>query len=46
MLRVVEHGYTVRMVLIPFPAVGVDTPADLERVITLMKDDKILGSYL
>lgn len=46
MLRAVEHGYKVRMVLSPFQIVGIDTPKDLERVILLMKNDDILPLYL
>ena len=46
MLRVIEHGYPLRMVLSPFPAIGVDTSADLERAIALMKNDPIVNSYL
>ena len=35
-LRVLEHGYRLRTVLIPDAPVGVDTPADLERVRRLL----------
>ena len=45
MLRTVEHGYKVRMVLSPFQGIGVDIPADLEQVVRLMKDDPLFGSY-
>lgn len=46
MLRAIEHGYKVRMVLSPFQVVGVDTPADLERVILLMKNDPLIHYYM
>jgi 3-deoxy-manno-octulosonate cytidylyltransferase (CMP-KDO synthetase) len=45
MLRAVEHGYKVRMVLTPFQVIGVDTPTDLEYVVKLMEDDPLFGSY-
>ncbi|MCC7492621.1 MAG: 3-deoxy-manno-octulosonate cytidylyltransferase [Fimbriimonadaceae bacterium] len=31
-LRALEHGYRIKCPLTPHPAIGVDTPADLERV--------------
>lgn len=46
MLRAIEHGYKVRMVLTNFRVSGVDTRADLERVEYLMKDDDIKRSYM
>ncbi len=45
MLRAVEHGYTVRMVLCPFDSVGVDTPDDLDRAAALMAEDDLYPSY-
>ena len=45
MLRVVEHGFKVRMVLSPFQMIGVDTPSDLERAVCLMKRDPYFGKY-
>ena len=45
MLRALEHGYKVRMILSPFQGIGVDIPADLEQVVRLMKDDPLFGSY-
>jgi 3-deoxy-manno-octulosonate cytidylyltransferase (CMP-KDO synthetase) len=45
MLRAIENGYTVRMVLSPFKVVGVDTPADLEQAISLMRQDSLFGQY-
>lgn len=37
-LRALEHGYPVRVVVVPYRAIGVDTPADLERVRRLVAD--------
>jgi len=45
MLRVLEHGYKVKMVLSEFSTYGVDTPADLERVERLMKQDPLIPKY-
>ncbi len=45
MLRAVEHGYKVRMVLSTDKTIGVDTPADLERVIALMAKDPLCSRY-
>ena len=45
MLRAVEHGYQVRMVVTPFQVVGVDTPEDLEKARVLMKTDELLKTY-
>ena len=38
-LRVLEHGYRIRMVETTHDSIGVDTPADLERVRRLMTAD-------
>lgn len=46
MLRAIEHGYKIRMVLSPFRIFGVDTPDDLIQVIELMKSDDIFNSYI
>ena len=45
MLRAVEHGYSVRMVVTPFQVIGVDTPEDLARARALMKHDELVRSY-
>src|SRR3989338_597016 len=45
MLRAVEHGYIVKMVQSPFKVIGVDTPDDLQRVLPLMKKDKLFPLY-
>ncbi len=41
MLRLLEHGIPVRMVPAEHPMKSVDTPADLEKVTALMRDDSI-----
>lgn len=46
MLRAIEHGYKIRMVLSPFRVFGVDTPVDLVQVTELMKSDDIFNSYI
>jgi len=45
MLRLLEHGYRVKMVRTKFNTQAVDTPADLERVAWLMESDPLLASY-
>ena len=45
MLRLLEHGYKVKMVLSRFNIQGVDTPGDLERVRGLMKNDTLMNEY-
>ena len=39
MLRILEHGYKVKMVMSPYNTCSVDTPEDLRKVEQLMKDD-------
>ena len=46
MLRLLEHGYKVKMVRTAFNTQAVDTPADLERVAILMKTDPLLALYM
>ena len=38
-LRVLEHGFSIRMVETQYDSIGVDTPADLERVRRLLTAD-------
>lgn len=45
MLRLLEHGYKVRMVPTRFEIYGVDTPADLAKVEALMADDRLFQKY-
>ena len=46
MLRVIESGGGVRMVMTEYPSVGVDTPQDLEAVRELMIRDPLMKKYL
>ena len=46
MMRAVEHGYKVRMVKTRIRMIGVDTPDDLDRAITMMEGDDLLEAYL
>ena len=45
MLRILEHGDTVRMAPIAERTVSVDTPADLLRAEKLMLDDQLRKLY-
>jgi 3-deoxy-manno-octulosonate cytidylyltransferase (CMP-KDO synthetase) len=45
MLRLLEHGYRVKMVRTQFNTQAVDTQADLDRVARLMQADPLLTSY-
>ncbi len=45
MLRFVENGIPVKMVLSSYKTKGVDTPADREAVCRLMKKDEIFRKY-
>ncbi|OIO38913.1 MAG: 3-deoxy-D-manno-octulosonate cytidylyltransferase [Candidatus Omnitrophica bacterium CG1_02_46_14] len=45
MLRVLEHGYSVRMVRIKDRTYSVDTPKDLSFVESIMKKDKLFNKY-
>ncbi|PTN10871.1 3-deoxy-manno-octulosonate cytidylyltransferase [Nitrosomonas aestuarii] len=45
MLRLLEHGYKVKMVPTTFNTQAVDTEADLARVAKLMENDPLLSSY-
>ncbi|MDR4513721.1 3-deoxy-manno-octulosonate cytidylyltransferase [Nitrosomonas sp.] len=45
MMRLLEHGHTVRMVPTEFNTQAVDTEADLARVARLMEDDPLLSRY-
>lgn len=46
MLRVLENGYKIKMVLTEDNTVGVDTPEDLEMATAAMYKDKIYPKYL
>jgi 3-deoxy-manno-octulosonate cytidylyltransferase (CMP-KDO synthetase) len=45
MLRVMEHGYKVKMVPSSFKTYSVDTPEDLRAVEELMKNDPLIAKY-
>jgi len=45
MLRFLEHGHKVKMVVSRFSTYGVDTPADLKKVEGLMKKDPLVFKY-
>jgi 3-deoxy-manno-octulosonate cytidylyltransferase (CMP-KDO synthetase) len=45
MLRLLEHGDTIRMVLTDHLSVGVDTPSDLVKVENLMANDPLMSRY-
>lgn len=46
MLRAIEHGYKVKMVLTNFETYSVDTPEDLSLVEELMGNDPLVAKYL
>lgn len=46
MLRVLEHGYKVKMIHTNICSYSVDTPEDLAQVEVLMKDDRLTKKYL
>lgn len=45
MLRILEHGYRIRMVETRFETFSVDTPEDLRHVEHLMRGDPLTASY-
>ena len=45
MMRLLEHGYKVKMVPTRFEVCSVDTPADLERAEAIMKTDPLFAEY-
>lgn len=45
MLRILEHGYKVKMVLTEFDTYSVDTPQDLRQVEKLMQNDPLIKKY-
>ncbi len=45
MLRVLEHGYKVKMVLTDYETYAVDTPQDLHAVEKQMQNDPLAGKY-
>lgn len=45
MMRLLEHGHKVKMVLEEFETYGVDTPEDLINVENIMKSDHLVSKY-
>ena len=46
MLRLLEHGYRIKMVPTKHAICGVDTPEDLKKVDALMASDKLSALYI
>lgn len=46
MLRVIEHGYKVKMIPTKYDTYSVDTKKDLEHVEKMMQDDSLIQKYL
>lgn len=46
MMRVIEHGDKVYMVMTDTETLSVDTPADLERAVDLMHGDRLMSRYM
>jgi len=46
MLRIIEHGDKVKMVMSDLNTYSVDTKSDLEKVTGLMKDDPLIQKYI
>jgi len=45
MLRVLEHGYRVKMIMTEYETYSVDTTEDLRKVERLMKNDSLVSNY-
>ena len=45
MMRVIEHGHKVKMIMTEAVSYAVDTPEDLKRVEKVMQDDKLMHHY-
>lgn len=45
MLRILEHGYKVKMVISEFDTYSVDTPEDLMRVEEMLRHDPLVSKY-
>ena len=46
MLRVLEHGYKIKMIKVSYEGIGVDIPSDINRVEKMLKKDILLSQYL
>ena len=42
-LRALEHGFRIRVAETALPTQGVDTPADLQRVVEILRDGRVKG---
>jgi 3-deoxy-manno-octulosonate cytidylyltransferase (CMP-KDO synthetase) len=45
MMRIIEQGGHVHMVMTDVETLSVDTPEDLERVVALMNEDQLMNTY-
>jgi 3-deoxy-manno-octulosonate cytidylyltransferase (CMP-KDO synthetase) len=45
MLRILEHGYKIKVILTEFETYSVDTIEDLKEVELLMKNDRLVLKY-
>jgi len=45
MLRFIENGIPVKVVLSPYKTIGIDTPADYEYAAKIMENDEIFAAY-
>lgn len=46
MMRLVEHGFQVKVIPVNFSGIGVDTPQDLENANQMMRLNPLVGQYL
>ena len=46
MMRVLEHGGKVKMVMIDNRTMAIDTPQDHEKVIEMLKGDSLMTRYI
>ena len=45
MMRILEHGYRIKLVESTFHTYSIDVPADREKVIQAMKQDPLFAKY-
>jgi 3-deoxy-manno-octulosonate cytidylyltransferase (CMP-KDO synthetase) len=45
MLRILEHGFKIKMIKVDYEGVGVDIPSDISKVEKLMASDDLLPKY-